>query len=288
MLGIVGRNSRFVSVLVALLLFSGPAGVAEQPDDRSFGWYVELVSVDQAAGAVTVRAPFLKHVANYIDEFSPGEEVVIVWTQFEGEADGVIYIERPDVMKTRGGYIVYADFVGADLEGHTMTFTLPLTNEMSSLASAQPGTPVRIESPLQQPDAVTTIASVALNERPPPRPEPVVEEEIVADPDGPLAQIAGDWKIESEIMGNKFALDCALTQSETELSGTCKGPLPDAVPLTGSVEGNTVRFAIASSFSGTEVRLGYTGAVAESGVLMKGDVDLGGMAAGFTGSKQEG
>ncbi len=287
-----------VLALPLWLLFGAPGTAFGQSGDRSFGWFADLVSVDQASGSVTVRAPFLEHVANYIDNFSAGDEVVIVWTQLDGEADAVLYVESPDVMQIPGGYIVYADFVDADLTGHTLTFTVPqATTAVPSLASAEPGTPIRIESPIKQPEQVTTIASVALDERPPPRPEPEVEEEIVANPDGPLSQIAGDWKIEADIMGNTMAMDCTLMQSETELSGTCDGPpeqiaagvdgLPEPLPITGgTVMGNTVKFTIAASFAGNDVQLGYSGTVAESGILMEGSVDLMGMAASFIGSKQ--
>ena len=294
----IRRPVRFAALALPIwLLFGAPGSAFGQSADRSFGWYADLVSVDQASSSVTVRAPFLEHVANYIDNFSSGDEVVIVWTQLDGEADAVIYVESREVMNVPGGYIVHADFVDADIAGHTMTFTVPQANAaVSSLASAEAGTPIRIESPIRQPDQVTRIAAVALNERPPPRPEPVVEEAIVANPDGPLSQIAGDWKIEADIMGNTMALDCTLMQSETELSGTCLGPpeqiavgvdgLPEPIPVTGTVAGNTFKFTITASFGGSDVPLGYDGAVAESGLLMEGSIDLMGMAAAFTGSKQ--
>jgi hypothetical protein len=286
-----------VLALPLWLLFGAPGTAFGQSGDQSFGWYADLVSVDQASGSVTVRAPFLEHVANYIDNFSAGDEVVVVWTQLDGEADAVLYVESPDVMQVPGGYIVHANFVEADLPGHTVTFTVPqATTAVTSLASADPGTPIRIESPIKQPEQVTAIASVALNERPPARPEPDVEEKIVAKPDGPLSQIAGDWKIEADIMGNAMVVDCTLMQSETELSGTCAGPpaqvavgvdgLAEQIPVTGTVQGNTVKFSVAMSFAGNDVHLEYSVAVAESGTLMEGSIDLMGMAAAFTGSKQ--
>ena len=96
-------------------------------------------------------------------------------------------------METAGGHIVRAKFVDSDLQGQTVTFTVSQAGPaVSALASAQPGTLVRVESPFHQPSHVTPVTSVALNERPAPRPEPVVEEEILANPDGPLVQIAGD------------------------------------------------------------------------------------------------
>ena len=278
-----------VLAIPLLILLSPPRTALGQSGDRPFSWFVEFVSIDQTTGSLTVRAPFLAHVANYINDFQPGDDVVIVWTQLDRQADAVIYVESADVMDTAGGFVVRAEFVDADLAGQTVTFTVPQAGDaVSALASAQPGTPVRVESPFRQPDNVTPVTSVALNERPAPRPEPVVEEEILANPDGPLAQIAGDWKLEADIMGNALALDCALAQSDTEVSGTCQGPTPEPVPITGSVAGNTVRFTIATSFGGTDIQLGYTGAVAESGILMEGNLNLGGMATSFKGTKQEG
>ena len=286
-----------VLALPLSLLFGAPGTAFGQSGDRSFGWFADLVSVDQASGSVTVRAPFLEHVANYIDNFSAGDEVVVVWTQLDGEADAVLYVESPDVMQVPGGYIVHANFVEADLTGHTMTFTVPqATTAVASLASAEPGTPIRFESPITQPEQVTPIASVALNERPSPRPELEVEAEIVANPDGPLSQIAGNWKIEADVFGSSLEFDCALLQSEQELSGTCQGPpeqiavgvdgLPEPIPVTGGVAGNSVEFMLTATFAGNSLELTFTGAVDEEATRMEGSIDFSGMAAAFTGSKQ--
>jgi hypothetical protein len=295
------RNAvRFAALAVPLALLFQPAGaVFGQTADRSFGWFAEVVSVDPASSSVTVRAPFLDHVGNYVDSFSAGDEVVLVWTQLDGEADAVLYIESRDAVEIPSGFIVYADFVSADLDGHTVTFTVPQTDSaVSSLVSAQPGTPIRLESPIKQPGAMTRISSVTLNARPAPRPEPEVEEAIVANPDAPLVQIAGDWQIVADVFGSTMELGCAFLQSDTDLSGTCQGPpeqiaagvdgLSEPIPVTGNVEGNTVTFLITSTIGGTDLELTYTAAVAESGTRMEGSIDFQGMAAAFTGSKQEG
>ena len=82
-----------------------------QSIQTDFAWFGELVSVNRPAGTVTVRAAVLPQVARYIDTFEPGNPIVAVWTQFDGEADAVLYVERPEVMTTTGGYIVHAELV---------------------------------------------------------------------------------------------------------------------------------------------------------------------------------
>ena len=61
-----------------LLLLGTTRAALGQTADRPFSWFAEFVSVDQTAGSLTVRAPFLAHVTNYISDFSPGDDVVVV------------------------------------------------------------------------------------------------------------------------------------------------------------------------------------------------------------------
>ncbi len=254
-----------------------------QPTNRQFAWFAELVSVDQAAGTVTVRAPFLEPVAHYIDSFTPGDGIVVVWTQVNAEADAVIYVESRDVMTTPGGYIVHAEYEGGDVSGHTLTFTVVVGDEVGrALAAAQPGTPIKVHSPMHQPDAMTPIASVALNERPTPRPEAEPEAEaIVANPDGPTAGIAGMWTFESSLQGNIIAFSCTVMQNEAELSGTCEGQI-GSTQLTGEVVGNTVKLRIPASLADNEVVFAFTGAADAAGARMEGDFSVMGFGGGFT------
>jgi len=281
------RPVSVVLPLVLLVLLVATIPLTGQSNQRAFAWFAELVSVDRGAGTVTVRAPFLPHVARYIDSFEPGDPIVAVWTQLDGEADVVLYVERHEIMTTTGGYIVHAELVGVDLATRTVTFTVPAgTTIMQTLASAAPGTPIRLESPMRQTETVTEITSVTLDARPRPRPAADAVSQILADPNAALANVAGGWLFESDLAGNTIAMNCMLTQHEAELSGTCEGGPGPASTLTGAVEGNTVRFTIAASFGDNDLQLSYSGVVASTGARMEGDVSVMGFGSGFKGTKQ--
>ena len=112
------------TTVTLLVLLGSYASIAagQAPTGRSFAWFAELVSVDQAAGTVTVSAPITDPVAAYLDRFDPGEHVILVWTQYESEADAVMYISSADAMDVRSGYIVQAEYMGGDADGRTISF----------------------------------------------------------------------------------------------------------------------------------------------------------------------
>ena len=281
------ERRRPASVVLALLLLIATMPLTAQSIQTDFAWFGELVSVNRPAGTVTVRAAVLPQVARYIDTFEPGNPIVAVWTQFDGEADAVLYVERPEVMTTTGGYIVHAELVSADLAARTITFTVPVGTAMiQTLASAEPGTPIRFESPMRQTEAVPEVTSVTLDARPAPRPEPDVAAKIAADPNAAMANMAGAWLFESDLAGTQLAMRCMVTQQEAELSGTCELAPGLSSPFTGEAEGNTVRFTIAASFGDNELQLDYNGVVDAAGARMEGDVSVIGFGSGFIGTKQ--
>ena len=59
---------------------------------RRYTWAGNLVGMD--GNAVTVSAPVEEHVFRYIDRFSEGDNVVMIWTPGEDSAVGAIrYLE---------------------------------------------------------------------------------------------------------------------------------------------------------------------------------------------------
>lgn len=276
------------AVLLLWSLTFAPVHVAAQSADRSFAWFAELVSFDQTAKTVTVRAPIQEHVAEYIDEFTASQPIVMVWSQYDGEADVVIYVERLDLMETRSGYLVHASYVASDVTARTLTFAVPVGDGMvETLASAQAGTPIKVESPMLQPEGVTVFASVVPNERPKPRPEREPEpEELVADADAPMAQLAGSWQLDSSLQGNPISFTCAVTQEGAVVSGQCEGEIGTA-PLSGQVAGNTAELALPLDLGGNEITFTFSGVVDDAVTRMEGTVIVGALgSAGFTGTRQ--
>src|SRR5216684_1624195 len=109
---------RRAAATVAALCLLIPAGVppaAAQAPARSYSWYAELVSIDRAAGAVTVKADAVPAIARYVNEFKTGQRVVLTWTAEEGEAIRIINIATPEAMKVVDvGYILPVEFVSAN------------------------------------------------------------------------------------------------------------------------------------------------------------------------------
>ena len=274
--------------VVVLLLGHAVVSVAQSPASRSFAWFAELVSVDQAGGAITLAAPITAPVAAYVDRFTAGDRVVIVWTQYDGEADAVMYVSSAEAFDVRSGYIVQAEYVSGDASAGTITFRAPVDAGVISTLTAAPGTPIRVTSPMKQPAPVTPVVSIALNESPNRRPESEPEAEpdpepqpveIVADPSGPTPEVGGQWIFETSLQGNPVSFQCEITQAEAQLTGTCTSQFLGEAILAGRLVGSAIEVTLAASFNGNDLEFAYTGGVDAAGMQMQGDVVVAGFGA---------
>ncbi len=273
--------TRVIGGLIAIAVMAiGQPLLAAESSPATFGWFAELVSFDPAARTMTAKAPFEPHVARYIGSFAPGDRVVLVWTQFGGEADAVRYIAREAAMDAESGYVVRARFVGADAAAGTITFATPVPDGVArTLATARPGTPVRVGAPTLQPGPDAVLASVALDKMAPPRPEPVVE----APPEDNSRKIADPWTVDTSLMGNAAQLKCVFTQEGPTLGGTCNGPGPLAnLAVTGNIDGDDVTFAFEISSFGPTITLLHKGTLDADGTSIKGTLNLMGTDSEFT------
>src|SRR5438128_1702506 len=96
-------------VMTVLALGLRPAGA--QSSSPAFGWFAELVSFDAATRMMTAKARIEPHVVKHVGKFAPGDRVVLVWTQFGGEADAIRYVAAESAMAAESGYIVHARFI---------------------------------------------------------------------------------------------------------------------------------------------------------------------------------
>ena len=88
--------------------------------------------------------------------------------------------------------------------------------------------------------------------------------------------IAGKWNIHSSISGYEGDLDCAFSQNEKEVSGTCKGEM-GVVDVTGRVDEKNVTLQYKTDYNGDELTLVYTGTL-ESPAKFAGTVRVEPMA----------
>jgi hypothetical protein len=84
--------------------------------------------------------------------------------------------------------------------------------------------------------------------------------------------LTGQWTIHNSIAGNESDQECKIVQTETKLSGTCKGTEKE-VQITGNVDGNKVTWKYDSEYNGSPLTLTYTGTLDDSGKIA-GNVEV--------------
>jgi len=271
-------------ILAILVFISESKAVVAQSEDSSFSWFGEFVSFDQSKNTVTAKAPIQKHVVKYIDRFKFDESITIVWSQYNHEGDVVSYVQNTEAMSAGSGYITHAKYISSDLNNQTLTFATSVAEgAMRTLAEAVSGTPIKVASSMVQSELVAAVVGVGLNETPQPRPEPVTIEVLVWDG----IEVAGEWTLQTNLMGNDVNLTCSFTQEGPKLGGSCSGQGPMAnLELDGDVEDNEVSFQFGFDAGGISVVLLHTGVLNSDGTMIEGTLDLFGNETAFSMVRQ--
>lgn len=285
-------------MLMATVLLASLAPIASA-QTRSWNWYGEMVSVDQGAKAITVKAMTEPQVGNYFKQFKAGDKVVLIWSvdgAKGGDAQTVLAIASPDEMKMVDvGYITRVDFVSGDTAAKTITFKTVVPDAvLKSAASVQAGKWLKVTAPMDQPGPVATLASAMPTEKPAPKPPKPKAPSAAADAGGRAAGgavaakggISGAWTIALSVGGNTIESACDLAQDGTKLGGTCAAMGGDKAPVTGTVEGTKINFSYEASLAGNSIELVHTGTLDSAGTRMSGSASLFGMEAEFTGTKK--
>ena len=149
------------SLLAAALLLAAPSSV------RSYVWYGELVGINRDARLAILKAEFREHVLRYIEQFKPGDRVILTWgSSREGETDDIIYVGRYD--KSAGshyGYVLPVEVVAVNKTDRTITFKVPIPPKaLRTLKSFQTGDRVKVTAPFDQPTETGVIVSVGRSE----------------------------------------------------------------------------------------------------------------------------
>lgn len=298
------RTQRYSAAFLAAVLCASLATTASaQTKTRMWNWYGEMVAVDQAAKAITVKAQIAPPVANYLKEYKPGDRVVLIWNvegAQGGDADAVIAVATPDEMKVVDvGYITRVEFVSGDPTAKTLTFKTVVPDAvLASIASVQPGSWIKVTAPMEQPGTGFTLTAAAPSAKPAPRPPKPPEPAAPATGGGrggaaPAASavtakggISGNWSLTFSIGGNTLESACELAQDGPKLGGTCSAAGGDQSPVSGGVDGTKVNFTYSASLAGNTLDLAYSGTLDAAGTKMTGSVSVFGMEAEFTGTKK--
>jgi hypothetical protein len=130
-----------------------PAAAAVGP---TYVWPGQVVSFDRTAATVTMKVACKEHIARYIDQFKPGDRVILYGSgPVDGAAEAVIYVGAYDMAATSRiddqGHVLPVEFVSFDRPANAMTFQAHLDQRgMSRFQTIQPGASVKVTSPMNQ------------------------------------------------------------------------------------------------------------------------------------------
>jgi len=94
---------------------------------------------------------------------------------------------------------------------------------------------------------------------------------LVCAADNP--SVSGKWKIHSSIAGNENDVDCAFSQKDTDLTGSCTGEKGD-LKITGKVDGTKITFSYDSEYQGTALTVKYSGTLDSTATKIAGTVTV--------------
>ena len=108
---------------------------------RRYVWNGALVALDKTDPSITVSAPVEEHVFRYVDRFSAGDPVVLIWTPGTGSgARAIRYLELREQSMLEHGYVLPVKFVSADEDRRRIAFSTPIpARAVGALADAEPG-----------------------------------------------------------------------------------------------------------------------------------------------------
>ena len=180
-----------------------PAPLAQ---DATYRWGSELVVLDEAAGALTVRAQMVSAGARSAAAgLTAGEPIVITWSGYGDEASGIRAVAADDGSGLWGSdrYLLRATFERAAAGGRQLTFRVPLPEgSRSAVRSLTRGAWALMTSPHHPADARSALLAVAAYV-PSRRPAPAVAQDATYRWGGELVALdesAGALTVRAQIV----------------------------------------------------------------------------------------
>ena len=147
-------------MLVSLL----QVGRLQAADIPTYAWRGELVATDPNSNTLTIRVKMPAHVLRYVDQFKPGDRVVLVWKMPNGDthADELLMIDTGQLSNGRrldSGYILPAEFVSADKT--TVTAKLHVDDKMLQAArSLANGAPIQATASVHEESDMAALITI--------------------------------------------------------------------------------------------------------------------------------
>ena len=131
---------------------------------RRYVWSSDLVALD--GNEMTVSAPVEEHVFRYVDRFSAGDQVVLIWTPGDnGEVGAIRYLESREQSALTHGYVLPVEFVAANAGRRRLTFKTKVVPRMARrLGSMASGHEIKVTSLFDQPRDRAEIVAVEQSE----------------------------------------------------------------------------------------------------------------------------
>jgi hypothetical protein len=121
-----------------------------QPAADTYTWSGELVSLDEGARILTVKARVVgDQPMTELPKFKSGDRILLTWSGYDKYADAINHVIRYDATKkTAERFTFPVDFVGFDSAHQYVTFKAPVpADSIGKIKSLKPGEWVTATSP---------------------------------------------------------------------------------------------------------------------------------------------
>jgi hypothetical protein len=143
-----------LAMLSLPLFISGPVAAQSsqpaQPAVDTYTWSGELVSLDEGARILTVKARVVgDQPATELSKFKAGDRILLTWSGYDKYADAINHAVRYDATrKAEQRFTFPADFVAFDSAHQYVTFKVPVPDGgIAKIKSLKPGEWVTATSP---------------------------------------------------------------------------------------------------------------------------------------------
>jgi hypothetical protein len=144
--------SMLATVLVAGAVITAHAqqpAAGAQADSPTYAWHAELVSFDQAAKTLTVKAHIVNPgAAGELKNFKAGDRILLQWSGFDNSANGIRGFMKYDVAQSKKDrFLLPVELVSPTVQGDYVTLKLRAPDAAAAaLQAVKPGEWVTITS----------------------------------------------------------------------------------------------------------------------------------------------
>lgn len=149
----IRKSWTFLALLtmsLPIFMNSGLAAQSTHPAADTYTWSAELVSLDEGARILTVKARVVgdQPIAE-LPKFKAGDRILLTWSGYDKYADAINHVIRYDATKkTDQRFTFPVDFVAFDSGHQYVTFKAPVpADSIAKIKSLKPGEWVTATSP---------------------------------------------------------------------------------------------------------------------------------------------